>query len=342
MNTLSFFIVTLILLIFIRKYISSILLSRLIGLIFLYLGLLIYNYMYFYLIRFNIGVVSILHFSFIYFIFVDYMIKHGIFNLYFPDVKFNYISLTKLSYYNLKFTLIIFILIGLLIISLFDFNIIYSISDLNYDLSYFDTPNKDSGQINNSISGNVKEGNINTPTVNVTIPNAVAGTISAAAGGALALKVANSIPGSPTVKMAAAAGTMAATQLISTGMTKVFNSIDKSNKFCQFLIDPNTTILSEKYTEFPLNLLPELNGLNSVALFCLILLSNIYLVKYISTLDYSKYIPNNKFGYYLNIIIARYIKLWTVSSKLLIFILYFNIVVCILFSKIFFIIIAMN
>lgn len=71
------------------------------------------------------------------------------------------------------------------------------------------------------------------------------------------------------------------------------------------------------FNDFPLNLLPEINQLATAELMFLFIILNIFNVKYITSLDYNKYIPKNKAGNIFKIIISRYIILWSNSVKVL-------------------------
>lgn len=71
------------------------------------------------------------------------------------------------------------------------------------------------------------------------------------------------------------------------------------------------------FNDFPLNLLPEINQLATAELMFLFIILNIFIVKYITSLDYNKYIPKNKAGNIFKIIISRYIILWSNSVKVL-------------------------
>jgi hypothetical protein len=66
-------------------------------------------------------------------------------------------------------------------------------------------------------------------------------------------------------------------------------------------------VISERFNEFPLSLIPEINQLATAELMFLFIILNIFIVKYITTLDYNKYIPNNNVGNIFKKIINRYI-----------------------------------
>ena len=98
---------------------------------------------------------------------------------------------------------------------------------------------------------------------------------------------------------------------------------------------PDVTNNIDKFNEFPLNLLPEINQLATAELMFLFIILNIFIVKYITSLDYNKYIPNNKIGNILQFFINRYIMLWSKSVKLLLIISWIGLFICVIASKIF-------
>ena len=49
----------------------------------------------------------------------------------------------------------------------------------------------------------------------------------------------------------------------------------------------------------------------------LFIILNIFIVKYITSKDFNKYIPNNKVGNILKFFMNRYIILWSKSAKIL-------------------------
>jgi hypothetical protein len=66
---------------------------------------------------------------------------------------------------------------------------------------------------------------------------------------------------------------------------------------------------SDRFNDFPLNLIPNINQLVTAELMFLFIILNIFIVKYISTIDYTQYIPNNKLGLILKKILNRYITI---------------------------------
>jgi hypothetical protein len=121
-------------------------------------------------------------------------------------------------------------------------------------------------------------------------------------------------------------------------MSKVLNSSNNnsnSNSYIGNLFsNSNSDLLNNKFPDFPLNLLIEVNKLINVELLFLIIILNIHIVKYLKQIDYNKYLPNNKFGKYLSIILNRYIYLWNISSNFILVISWIMLFFCVIFLKI--------
>jgi hypothetical protein len=128
-------------------------------------------------------------------------------------------------------------------------------------------------------------------------------------------------------------------------VSKILNSNDSSNntkKLTNWFYnssnsnDLNTiSNLNERFNDFPLNLLPEINQLATAELMFLFIILNIFIVKYITSLDYNKHIPNNNIGTMLKILMNRYIVLWSKSAKLLLIVSWIGLFICVIGSKIF-------
>ena len=114
---------------------------------------------------------------------------------------------------------------------------------------------------------------------------------------------------------------------VKAGMAQIFNannsSVSKSSKKLiesLYVLNNDTTeslnnnlnnisVINERFNEFPLSLIPEINQLATAELMFLLIILNIFIVKYITTLDYNKYIPDNNVGIIFKKIINRYIWL---------------------------------
>jgi hypothetical protein len=170
--------------------------------------------------------------------------------------------------------------------------------------------------------------NINHPKLNVSFPatalNNLAAAASVAGGGGLALKVMQQVPGGPGVKAVAGVATMVTAQALTIGVGKILNKNDTPSNTKNLLefYNSNTYVLersndklniitnySEQFNNFPLNLIPEINQLVTAELMFLFIILNIFIVKYINTIEFSKYITRyapNKVGYLLIMLINRY------------------------------------
>lgn len=254
-------------------------------------------------------------FSFLSFLILDYLIKN---NYLGNSIKNNYLKFIGLNYFY-----IVFILTGIifLILMLFSYS---GVSLICFDNSLFDVDlfksMSESGVNNNTVKADGTV-NITQPNLSVNIPssslNNLAAAASLAGGGTLALKVAQQIPGGPGVKVAAGAATWLTSQALTVGVGKLLNSNNSNNNNNNLNIISNLNDNRVALNDFPLNLLPEINQLATAELMFLFIILNIFIVKYITSLDYNKYIPNNKVGNILKFFINRYIILWSKSVKVL-------------------------
>ena len=308
----------------------------------------------------NFSIFKVLYLSsFFIFILFDYLVRINVFG-------------GKFKYYYFKFTtsnFIFFTLTSFIIV----YTIFYVTGAFDHISTFITEPNSslifmangdDSLNITNSVenkginvSNDVKNSGtdnmdnnsvfIQNPTFSVDLSDK-AMTKLAAAGSAVgglgaAVKVMQHIPGSPTVKAIAGASAMAAVQLTTYGMSKALSGGKDSNILDTKLVDDvtNNTDATTLYPDYPLNLLYEIEGLINVEVIVVILLINIFIVQYLISKDYSKYIPDNKFGKYLNIFLNRYVKIYSKSNKFIIGLCVCNLIMCI-FATRFFIYCIMN
>nr|YP_009739468.1 hypothetical protein [Tricholoma saponaceum]QIC20312.1 hypothetical protein [Tricholoma saponaceum] len=272
-------------------------------------------------------------FSFLSFLILDYLIKknylgNSIKNFYFKFIGLNYFY-------------IVFILTGIIFLILMLISYL-GVSLICFDHSFFDMDlfkfMSDSGVNNNTVKA---DGTVNIihPNLSVNIPSSslknLAAAASVAGGGTLALKVAQQIPGGPGVKVAAGPATWLASQALTVGVGKILNSNNSSNNNNNLNIISNLNDNRVALNDFPLNLLPEINQLATAELMFLFIILNIFIVKYITSLDYNKYIPNNKIGTILKFLINRYIILWSNSVKILLIVSWIGLFICVIGSKIF-------
>ena len=181
------------------------------------------------------------------------------------------------------------------------------------------------------------EANINLPygvqpNATVIIPTdplySVASTLSATGGLAAGVKVANMIGGgypTPMQKLGIRlriAALVQTSSLLGTNLlqSKYFDSDNNKNNFIQYFsnnLDNNnhSSPYGVDYSQFPLNLIPELDVLSSLSIFFFFFILNIYTVRFIIGIDFSKYLPNNLLGRLVLKLINRYISMWSKMSR---------------------------
>lgn len=205
----------------------------------------------------------------------------------------------------------------LFFIFLFIFYIIFDIElefkDIYNIISYLN----DSDSDRNISVGSGATVNINNPRINTSISeksiNTIAAAISSAGGAGIGFKVAQYVGGPPFAKIAAGLGTMIVIQGTTAIMTRILNNNTNSgNNIRQNLVyfsltSENNNINS--LNDYPLNLLPDINLLLYGALLFIYIILNIYISKYLLSLNYNKFIPNNNFGKILSFLINRYLKI---------------------------------
>ena len=300
--------------------------------------------------------------SFCIFILFDYLVRINVFG-------------DKFKYYYLKFTSTNIILVNLtffvITYTIFyitgAFDLIPTIvTEYNNSLIYM-AEGDDSLNITNSVENKgVNVTNDVQPTVNTTLDNnkvviqnptfsvnisdsaasKLTAAISSSGGMAAAAKVMQHVPGTPTVKAIAGVATMVGVQAATYGMSKVLKTNtdqtndNSSNLISQHLVDntntnANASSLSDLYPNYPLNLLYDIDTLVNVEVIVVILLINIFTVQYLISRDYSKYIPDNRFGKYLNLFLSRYVRIYSNSNKFIIGLCVCNLIMCIFFTKFF-------
>jgi len=87
-------------------------------------------------------------------------------------------------------------------------------------------------------------------------------------------------------------------------------------------------------SDYPLNLLFDINILLNGSLLFLYIILNIYLSRYILNINYNKFIPNNNFGKIFNFIMNRYLKIWNKVSNFLLIFSYIMLFIAIFVAKI--------
>jgi hypothetical protein len=280
-------------------------------------------------------------------------INKSYFTIYLFLFAFNFVLLTLLGYFDIS-------LFNLVEFESFKFEenkILCENADLttsnsstySYTVeSSNNTPNQSSNNsnvnVNSAVTGTVNDGtlNINTPQIHLKIPsegvNSMAAAASSAGGAAIGFKVAQQISGPPAMRIAAGLLVLAGIQASTLLMSKVLNSSNNNSNSNSYVgnifSNSNSDLLNNKFPDFPLNLLVEVNQLINVELLFLIIILNIHIVKYLQQIDYNKYLPNNKFGKFLSLILNRYVYLWNISSNFILVISWFMLFYCVIFLKI--------
>lgn len=237
-------------------------------------------------------------------LFIDYLLKS---NFLGEKIRLRYLQFVRQNYFYISSSIFLFLLIIFSTLSYFDISLFIN------NEPYFNFDFK------SNMSANPTEGVNTTITPSEGINN-VAAAASSAGGATVALKVAQAIPGSPATKLAAAAGTMALVQAGTLVMSKALNNQNSNNNdntnqlATRLLSDSTGDSLENKFTDYPLNLLVEVNQLINVEILFLTVMFNIFIVHKLLSIDYVRYIPNNKFGNILKIIISRYINIWSKAS----------------------------
>ena len=279
--------------------------------------------------------------SFFTFLILDYLIKN---NYLVYSIKKIYFKFIGLNYFNIALILTAIVFLILMLFNYFGFSLIcFDCSSFDGDFFKF-MPDSSSGTgVNNTVKADGTV-NINHPNLIVSVPSSSLNNLEAAAsvagGGSLALKVAQQVAGGPGVKIAEAGATWVASQALTVGLGKILNSNDSNNSnntnnFINGFDGLSNNNLNDKFNDFPLNLLPEINQLATAELMFLFIILNVFIVKYIITVDFKKYIPNNKAGNILEYFIDRYIKLWSKSVNFLLIVSWCGLFICVIGSKIF-------
>ena len=147
---------------------------------------------------------------------------------------------------------------------------------------------------------------------------------------------------------------MLGTQAVTAGMSKILNMNNKEedkDKYLNLISPPpshdtvaggggvgkntDSKDIQSILSEFPLNLLTDIDQLFSVELIFLSVLFNLYLGDLLSKVNYTRFLPNNSFGGYIQKFLNRYINVWSKSQRLLLIISWICLVICVIFSKFF-------
>lgn len=191
--------------------------------------------------------------------------------------------------------------------------------------------------------------NVNTPHIHVSAStqaiNSLAAAASSTGGATLAYQVAKNLPLPNTpagagTKVAVAVGAYLAIQGGTMGVAKALNQISGNDgSTTQNLLSHLNNIVSNNEAinldNFPLNLLPEISKLLTAQLIFLLVILNIYFVKYLISKDIYVYLPANKFGTLMTFFLKRYISIWSQTSDYLFIFSFVFLLFCSIASKFF-------
>nr|YP_009710667.1 hypothetical protein [Amanita muscaria]QFZ98615.1 hypothetical protein [Amanita muscaria] len=186
--------------------------------------------------------------------------------------------------------------------------------------------------------------NVQTPVFNVSVPVEAAQTaataFSTAAGLKAGLELAKSVPGIGA-KTAVLVGTTIAAQAINITANKLLKTSSEETKqsfipvkFSQF-INLNNSKNNDKFSEYPYNLIPDLDMYINIEIWFLIILINVLVTAYLleKKIDINKFTQNDRMRKILNYMYNRYISVWSVSRNLIIIWCILMFILCIFMSK---------
>ena len=143
-------------------------------------------------------------------------------------------------------------------------------------------------------------------------------------------------------KLAVGLAAMMTVQATTAGMSKILNhNVGKNkgnnsgNNLVNHFVNNNNNNNSNILDDYPLNLLVEVNLLLYAAILFLFVFFNIYLSNYLTQVNYSKYLPNNRIGNFFYIFINRYIKIWKKSREFLLILSWIFLFISIVISKLY-------
>jgi hypothetical protein len=159
------------------------------------------------------------------------------------------------------------------------------------------------------------------------------------------LELAKNVP-SIGAKAAVIVGTTVAAQAINVTTNKIVKSSSSSNtnnnfisddmsKFINENVNPNNSNNYDKFSEYPYNLIPDLNMYLNIEIWFLIILINVLITAYLleKKIDISTYIKNDRLRKLLNYIYNRYISVWSFSRNFIIIWCIIMLILCIFMSK---------
>jgi hypothetical protein len=187
--------------------------------------------------------------------------------------------------------------------------------------------------------------NVQNPVANVSIPVEAAKIVSTsfttAAGMKAGLELAKNVP-TIGAKAAVVIGTTIAAQTVNITASKIIKTTS-SNKndfipvdmFQFFNENVDKSKIYEKYSEYPYNLIPDLNMYINIEIWFLIILVNVLLTAYLleKKIEINKFVKNEKLRKFLNYMYNRYVSIWSVSRNLIVIWCILILFLCIFMSK---------
>jgi hypothetical protein len=159
------------------------------------------------------------------------------------------------------------------------------------------------------------------------------------------LELAKNVP-SLGGKVAVVIGTALVAQAVNVTTNKIVqksSTSDTTNNFISLDLskfineNQNNSIINEKFSEYPYNLIPDLNMYVNIEIWFIIILINILLTSYLleKKIDINKLdlVKNERLKKIINYVYNRYISVWSFSRNILIIWSILMLLLCIFMSK---------
>jgi hypothetical protein len=275
--------------------------------------------------------------------------------LYFYNSSIGKLFINKVNFYILKYIcrrilnislfwkLFIFLLCVFIVIDIYQsyyYNCVVSSNGNLLNLVF----NMAENNTNPVVDASKSVVNVLTPRLNfsVTIEAALTSStaFSTAAGIKAGLDLAKSVSGIGA-KTTMVVGTTLSVPFISLTANKFLNTSSEEiqqsfipMKFSQF-INLNNSKNNDKFSEYPYNLIPDLDMYINIEIWFLIILINVLLTAYLleTKIDINKFIQNDRMRKILNYMYNRYISVWSVSRNFIIIWCILMFILCIFMSK---------
>ena len=123
---------------------------------------------------------------------------------------------------------------------------------------------------------------------------------------------------------------------ISNNLVSNLSNMNADKSAINSVIDSNGLDINERYSKFPLNLIPDLNVYIDVEIIFLIILCNVLFTSYLleKNINFDKYIKNESINKWVKLLYNRYLRIWSTSKWVLIVWSLICLIICVLISKI--------